>query len=673
MKGPEFLKQRFNLHAAPEVAKAAERTKSRTGEKVSQEPVDRIQNYLDRFKEIIERENEQDRERGLRSLKKVLYDAFIIHQEDIPESYFRLQQQIAREQGHGEIQITREMRKEAVRVIREDQRVSLDEWIDYLASDDALYPDWTKYWAFRSLVGMSLYDKEKLQFGSRSKHTTAKFPDLNREALAFVVDLIEKQTKGEHIQNPVEEGANVHAQEGKLVSDEEFQSLLSTQNFAKYYAFAIEHIVADNTELFKNINGEWKIFKRGSSADELVKSIQGHGTGWCTAGEYTARAQLQVGDFHTYFSNNAHGVPTIPRLAIRMEGEHIAEVRGVAHHQEIDPYISPVLEQKLLDFGPQGNEYRQKAADMKLLTVIDSKSKNNEPLTRDDIFFLYEIDHPIRGFGYREDPRVKELLKGRNRFEDAKVIVDADNDVDCILKLARLKGHESDLRRAVSKLISMRSGSEEGDSHDFDKNLESLILPQLDRMKGLDDDLVLAFLRMRMPRLIQKANGSFAFNDKFRLLTALHSYDKKHNSVQFQRIAGHVLKDASEAERISIVDTHPSSDKEIVKKLLQGVALIPRRTVKSLIASDHTDLVSAAIRRCENKLDSEVALALIQDGYIDTVVRNLSRFHALNTDVFNELLEKGYADTMRRHKGSFDYRMEMNPFGEYIINDPFKS
>lgn len=55
MENHSFLKSKYNLHNAPEVESSAKRTEKRTGEKVPQDPEARIQNYLERFKEIIER------------------------------------------------------------------------------------------------------------------------------------------------------------------------------------------------------------------------------------------------------------------------------------------------------------------------------------------------------------------------------------------------------------------------------------------------------------------------------------------------------------------------------------------------------------------------------------------------------------------------------------------
>ncbi|MCD8507929.1 MAG: hypothetical protein LRY42_00805 [Candidatus Pacebacteria bacterium] len=73
MENPKFLKQKYgNLHKSPEVQSAAERTEKRTGESVSENPEVRIQNYLNRFNEILNRTDKEDRQQGIEALKKVL-------------------------------------------------------------------------------------------------------------------------------------------------------------------------------------------------------------------------------------------------------------------------------------------------------------------------------------------------------------------------------------------------------------------------------------------------------------------------------------------------------------------------------------------------------------------------------------------------------------------------
>lgn len=407
MENPNFLKQKYDLHNADEVKSATKRTEKRTGEKVPQNPADQIQNYLDRFKEIIERKEPAKQERGIEALKRLLHNKFIIKEEEIPESYFDGQKRIAREQGHGDIEVTDEMREQLTEVIITDQKVSLDQWINYLSSKDATYPDWLKYYSFRSILSMGEYDKKKKQFTKRSKGTVKPFPDINREALAYVLDAIEKKYQG---QIPIE-------------TDPEFQKYLNSENFAKLYAFAIDKVTPASESVLANTKGEWVKYRQGRDHMPLVQSLQGHGTGWCTAGELTAKAQLDSGDFYVYYSFDEKGKPNIPRAAIRMQGDQIGEVRGISPDQNLDPYIGGVVQAKLQEF-PDGAAYEKKNNDMKHLTEIENKTQKNQPLTKDELIFLYEIDNSIEGFGYRRDPRIQEIKSTRDPKEDAPIVLE---------------------------------------------------------------------------------------------------------------------------------------------------------------------------------------------------------------------------------------------------------
>lgn len=486
MDGAQFLKNKYDLHNSEEVVAAARRTHLQTGEKVSQKPVEMIQNYLERFSQINEIVDDEKKEKVLHKLKEILYRDFIIKPENIPESYFALQQRIAREQGHGDIEITEQARNDAVEVIQQDQRASLDQWVDYLASDDALYPDWTKYWVMRSVLALSHYDKEKKEFGKRSKDTTAPFPDLNHEALAYVVDVIEQKINGNAVKNPIEVGQNQYAEEGKKISDEEFEKILSTESFTKYYAFAIEHVTADNAELYKITEGTWKKYEQGSDDQtlfELTHSIQGHGTGWCTAGKSTAATQLEGGDFYVYYSNNAHGVPTIPRLAIRMQGTNIAEVRGVAHKQEIDPYISDVLDEKMNEFGKQGEKYKEKSAAMKRLTEICDKQESGTELTVKELEFIYEFQEPIQGFGYQKDPRIKEVRAKRDALLDLETICNVQGEKEVLRALAKRKA-EHVIAHNISSFKSLDSLSAD---LLVSAGCVETVLRNLDKFSGIDE------------------------------------------------------------------------------------------------------------------------------------------------------------------------------------------
>ncbi|MCD8495012.1 MAG: hypothetical protein LRY46_02800 [Candidatus Pacebacteria bacterium] len=96
--------------------------------------------------------------------------------------------------------------------------------------------------------------------------------------------------------------------------------------------------------------------------------------------------------------------------------------------QNIDQYIQPVLDEKLSEFGSEGERYLKKSEDMKRMTDITQRYRTGQALTSDDLRFLYEIDGNIQGFGYKADPRIKEILDGRNMKEDLGVLFNCRPD-----------------------------------------------------------------------------------------------------------------------------------------------------------------------------------------------------------------------------------------------------
>ncbi len=381
------------LHISREVEHEQKRCK-RKGEQTSQKPAEKLEAWF----KVLEKTHGHEDPAILERIKNFYYKKHIIKSQDIPKSYFETQKRLARERGQGDIEITKEMRSAAAEIIIADQKSTIDNWLNYLTSRDSdSFPMWAKYWAFTNMVKLSSYDKGKHAFGKRDKGTVAPFPDLNREALAYVVDAIIKKANKEKIED----------------ADPEFKKLVDSANFGKLYAWAIEKVTPTEENELINIKGEWKKYDRNSDHMPLVKSLQGHGTGWCTAGESTAKTQLYNGDFYVYYSTDKKGNPIIPRIAIRMQGDKIGEVRGIAPDQNLDPYIGDVVKEKLKEF-PDGKAYEKKTEDMKLLTQIDKKNQAGQELTTEELKFLYEFEDIIQGFGYEEDPRKAEILKTRD-------------------------------------------------------------------------------------------------------------------------------------------------------------------------------------------------------------------------------------------------------------------
>ncbi len=402
-----------DLQTSPEVERAVKRQKNRTGEQVPNDPAERIEAYVDRLENIFLNPDEKTRKRNLEMLRPKIYDQLLIKRENFPESYFALLQRVARERGEAVEDIPDSVREQMKNTAIDDQKASLDAWMDYLTSDDAVYPAWFKYYVWKNITKLSQFDKERGEFKKRTATTVAPYPDIYREPLAQIADLYEKIKKD-----------NAH------LKDQEIQNKFS-KKFPKLYAELIQESLAAQIEHREEIQGKWVKYNQGNSqdAETLFQSLENKGTGWCTAGRSTSQTQIESGDFHVYYTNDTNGNPTQPRLAIRMNGDNqIGEVRGVLSHQNVEPILHDTLNEKLNEFGEEADIYRKKSADMKQLTDIEKKVEQGEQLTKDDLTFLYELDSKIEGFGYERDPRIEELRDTRNPEEDMLTIFDCTKE-----------------------------------------------------------------------------------------------------------------------------------------------------------------------------------------------------------------------------------------------------
>ena len=359
-----------------------------------------IQRYIDRMQELHERVALSTRTHDLDLLKQFYYRKYVIKEEDIPKSYFEHQKEIALERGYGYIELSDYQKKEMILTMINDQKKSLDVWIDYFVNNDSSYiPMWAKYWAFQGMLSLGSYDKKNKTFSKRSKGTTSPFIDLNREALSLSIDFLLKVLNKEEI------------------DDKQLEILVQGGSFGKIYSYILTNTLNKNNNVNKTNEGKWIKYNKGSDCMPLVKSLQGYNTGWCTAGEATAKSQLSQGDFYVYYTYNEKGEAVVPRIAIRMDGNSIGEVRGVAKDQNLESEMEEIAERKLNKF-PDKDKYNKKVSDMKKLTAIYKKYKCQEDLRKEDLRFLYEIDEIIEGFGYLKDPRIKEILNKRNLKKD---------------------------------------------------------------------------------------------------------------------------------------------------------------------------------------------------------------------------------------------------------------
>ncbi|MFO0704721.1 MAG: hypothetical protein U0517_01960 [Candidatus Andersenbacteria bacterium] len=412
--GPEFLGEKYQDLPGSKPVERAVQKELRSGKPGPTTKEGRIESYLGRLERITEDE------RGYELLKNKLLNKFTINLDDtelvdrIAHGLYESEKKLAIEQGRGadirrfeSEQNVVEHYKPLVKEKAEIQQRTLSNWLDYLQRNDAKQPMSFRYFVVRSLEKMGQFDKERGQYSKRTITTVAPFPELNSEALGWVYQRLTKGLDPDEQYDPAQKA--------------ELQKLIKSKDFAKLYAHAqIETAGKLNRE---SLDGTWKKYDKGSDWRTLEHDLKNKGTGWCTA-EGSAKPHLAGGDFFVYYTKGKEGKYTEPRVAIRMEGDHIGEVRGVGARQEVEPALVDAAQAKYHKL-PGGESYDKKAHDMKYMTALTKKQAEGKPLTGPDLRFLYELDAPIESFGYDKDPRVAETRKGRDVEQDMLAVFDA--------------------------------------------------------------------------------------------------------------------------------------------------------------------------------------------------------------------------------------------------------
>ena len=387
---------------------------------------ERLLDYFNRLEEVHKRVAESKSKTGENMLKNFYYDLYVIKPENIPEAYFQNQVRIARERGRGNITLTEEDRKRYADAAIEDQKLTLDKWIDYFLYDEEgkSWEMWEKYWVFQGLQSLGKYDKETKKFAKRDDTTVYPFPPVEKECISATIHLMEEYVKSKN-------------------GDEEIKSALGRGDFKQLYEYSIKQSMLKGEYQSKTTEGEWVKYEQGSDYHVLRDSLQGYYTGWCTAaGESFARDQLAGGDFYVYYSLDENEDAKVPRIAIRMDGKNkIGEIRGIADGQNMESEMMPILNKKLDEF-PDKDNYLKSVHDMELLTLIDRKVSHNMELSVDEIRFLYEADRKIIGFGQREDPRINEIKQKRNKVKDYNLVFKYNKEFNGDLDLRDLTSVE---------------------------------------------------------------------------------------------------------------------------------------------------------------------------------------------------------------------------------------
>ena len=371
--------------------------------------------YLSRLDRIVEKYGDKAEQK----LWAASAENLVMDYEDIPESHWKQQERILRDNGQGR-ELSRYEKEYLAEDIVSKQRESINTWSNYLGDKDCPYPTWFKIYAFDGVSKMGLINKETKEFEKRDKTTVASFPTLNPEVLAKVYRNI-----NEFYAVNEEDWLAQHPDDEKLVS------LVKSGNFPKLYAkelFDIKTIIK-TPENPEDIEGDWFTYLEGDE-DELAKVAEG--TGWCIADPNVAHDYLKYGNngqyrdketdeesnskakfivFKLKAPNSPDGYSTSGSASIRLDPDgKVAEISGLDEGQALEDSLVQTVKEKVLSL-PGGKEFLQKFEDKQTLIRLDHKLQKDEDLTKEELSFLYQLDRPIATLDTynRVDPRIPEL------------------------------------------------------------------------------------------------------------------------------------------------------------------------------------------------------------------------------------------------------------------------
>ena len=465
--------------------------------------------YLSRLSNMIEKHGD--------AIEQKLWEAsaenLVMDYEDIPDAYWKQQEQILRDNGQG-----RELSRYEKEILAEDlidkQRQSITSWANYLGDKNCPYPLWFKVYAFDGISKMSnALNLDDADYNRRDNTTALSFPKLNAEILAKVYRNI-----NEFYGVDKENWLSKHSDDEKLVS------LVKSANFPKLYAKELVNtkVIIKTPERTEDVHGDWFEYKLGD--EEEIASLA-EGTKWCVVDPNVAHNYLVYGEYgHSRSTgsdkeSNSKAKFIIFRLedpnspgifasngsaSIRLDPNGIVdEVSGLNDGQAIEDALVPIVKEKALSL-PGGEEYLQKFDDKQTLIRLDKKMEKEEDLTKEELSFLYELDRPIATLDtYNdEDPRIPELRRKYNieyaleKGLDIIQLVSSLESRDIAKNLDSLLKNGADINNIVSNMssddiikrldyflehgININNIINSLDSHDIVRSLDSILRHDVD-------------------------------------------------------------------------------------------------------------------------------------------------------------------------------------------------
>ena len=438
--------------------------------------------YLSRLDRMVEKHGDKvEQKLWAASAENVVMDY-----EDIPDSYWKQQEQILRDNGQG-----RELSRREKEILAEDlidkQRQSITSWANYLSDKNCPYPLWFKVYAFDGISKMSnTLNLDEADYNRRDNTTALSFPKLNAEILAKVYCQI-----NDFYGVDKKDWLSKHSDDEKLVS------LVKSANFPKLYAKELvdTKVILKTPERTEDVHGDWFEYKLGD--EEEIASLA-EGTKWCVVDPNVAHNYLVYGQYSNPEEDDDYDQdyeddedwedddikvedpeakfiifrledPNTPGVfasngsaSIRLDPNGIVdEISGLNEGQAVEDALVPIVKEKALSL-PGGEKYLQKFDDKQTLIKLDNKMKEGEDLTKEELSFLYELDRPIATLDTynEEDPRIPELKEkygieyALEKGVDANKLVSSLDSGDIEENLDFLLEHDADINNIVSKMHS---------------------------------------------------------------------------------------------------------------------------------------------------------------------------------------------------------------------------
>ena len=406
----------------------------------------------------------------------------VMDYEDIPDAYWKQQEQILRDNGQG-----RKLSEYEKKILADDlidkQRQSITSWTNYLGDKNCPYPLWFKVYAFDGISKMSnALNLDEADYNRRDNTTALSFPKLNAEILAKVYRQI-----NDFYGVDKENWLSKHSDDEKLVS------LVKSANFPKLYAKELvdTKVILKTPERTEDVHGDWFEYKLGD--EEEIASLA-EGTRWCVVDPNVAHNYLVYGEYgHSRSTgsdeeSNSKAKFIIFRLedpnspgifasngsaSIRLDPNGIVdEISGLNDGQAVEDALVPIVKEKALSL-PGGEKYLQKFDDKQALIRLDKKMEKGEDLTKEELSFLYELDRPIATLDTynEEDPRIPELKEKYDLEYALEKGVDANKMVASLDSCNIAKNLDSLLKQGAN----INNTINNMDSYRIAKNLDTLL------------------------------------------------------------------------------------------------------------------------------------------------------------------------------------------------------